>query len=98
MRKETCIQLPSQMREMCIHLYGFVIFNETFLDEIKKKTCQVNIIWTNSRNFMLIVVCFCFPRILNKLTPDKFEKLCHELIGVGIETKYILKGVILLVS
>lgn len=36
MRKETCIQLPSQMREMCIHLYGFVISDETFLDEIKK--------------------------------------------------------------
>lgn len=35
--------------------------------------------------------------ILNKLTPDKFEKLCHELLQVGIETKYILKGVILLV-
>lgn len=35
--------------------------------------------------------------ILNKLTPDKFEKLCHELLSVGIETKYILKGVILLV-
>lgn len=42
--------------------------------------------------------CFCFCRILNKLTPDKFEKLCNELLGVGIETKYILKGVILLVS
>ena len=41
---------------------------------------------------------FCFLRILNKLTPDKFEKLCNELLGVGIETKYILKGVILLVS
>ena len=37
-------------------------------------------------------------RILNKLTPDKFDKLCNELLGVGIETKYILKGVILLVS
>lgn len=35
--------------------------------------------------------------ILNKLTPDKFDKLCHELLGVGIQTKYILKGVILLV-
>lgn len=35
--------------------------------------------------------------ILNKLTPDKFDKLCNELLGVGIETKYILKGVILLV-
>lgn len=51
-----------------------------------------------TRNFMLMVKCSCFHRILNKLTPDKFEKLCHELLGVGIETKYILKGVILLVS
>ena len=37
-------------------------------------------------------------RILNKLTPEKFEKLCNELLHVGIETKFILKGIILLVS
>lgn len=42
--------------------------------------------------------CSSFLRILNKLTPDKFDKLCNELLGVGIETKYILKGLILLVS
>ena len=57
---------------------------------------------------MLLPLCHPHPRlmvhisfvcrILNKLTPDKFDKLCHELLGVGIETKYILKGVILLVS
>ena len=38
-----------------------------------------------------------FFRILNKLTPDKFNKLSRELLNVGIDTKYILKGVILLV-
>lgn len=39
-----------------------------------------------------------FIRILNKLTPEKFEKLSDELLHVGIETKFILKGIILLVS
>lgn len=39
-------------------------------------------------------VCFS---VLNKLTPDKFDKLFYELLNVGIETKYILKGLILLV-
>lgn len=49
---------------------------------------------------LLDIRCSCLSslRILNKLTPDKFDKLCNELLGVGIETKYILKGVILLVS
>ena len=53
----------------------------------------------NFRNSILMenyISHFC--RILNKLTPDKFDKLCNELLEVGIETKYILKGVILLVS
>lgn len=36
--------------------------------------------------------------ILNKLTPEKFDKLCLELLNVGVESKLILKGVILLVS
>lgn len=35
--------------------------------------------------------------ILNKLTPDKFDKLCLELLNVGISNKNILKGIILLV-
>lgn len=39
-----------------------------------------------------------FPSILNKLTPEKFDKLCLELLNVGVESKLILKGVILLVS
>ena len=56
-----------------------------------------NTILDSSKCIVNGVVCFdC--RILNKLTPDKFDKLCNELLGVGIETKYILKGVILLVS
>ena len=41
------------------------------------------------------VLCF---RILNKLSPEKFDKLSLELLNVGIETQVILKGVILLVS
>ncbi|KAM9605488.1 eukaryotic translation initiation factor 4 gamma 2 isoform 2-T2 [Morphnus guianensis] len=35
--------------------------------------------------------------ILNKLTPEKFDKLCLELLNVGVESKLILKGVILLI-
>ncbi|XP_065191358.1 eukaryotic translation initiation factor 4 gamma 2-like [Sycon ciliatum] len=35
--------------------------------------------------------------ILNKLTPDKFDKLCNELVQVGIESKDLLKTVILLI-
>lgn len=42
-------------------------------------------------------MCFS-PSILNKLTPEKFDKLCLELLNVGVESKLILKGVILLVS
>ena len=36
--------------------------------------------------------------ILNKLTPEKFDKLSLELLNVGIDTQVILKGIILLVS
>ena len=36
--------------------------------------------------------------ILNKLTPEKFDKLCLELLNVGVESKLILKGVILLIG
>ncbi|XP_029438948.1 eukaryotic translation initiation factor 4 gamma 2, partial [Rhinatrema bivittatum] len=35
--------------------------------------------------------------ILNKLTPEKFDKLCLELLNVGVDSKLILKGVILLI-
>jgi len=35
--------------------------------------------------------------ILNKLTPEKFDKLCLELLNVGIDSKVVLKGVILLI-
>ncbi|XP_064601391.1 eukaryotic translation initiation factor 4 gamma 2-like [Liolophura sinensis] len=35
--------------------------------------------------------------ILNKLTPDKFDKLSLELLNVGIESQVILKGIILLI-
>ena len=38
-----------------------------------------------------------FTRILNKLTPDKFDKLSLELLNVGIDSPQILKGIILLV-
>lgn len=36
--------------------------------------------------------------ILNKLTPEKFDKLCLELLNVGVDSKHVLKGIILLVS
>jgi len=35
--------------------------------------------------------------ILNKLTPEKFDKLCLELLNVGVDAKLVLKGVILLI-
>jgi len=45
---------------------------------------------------MLTVHLIC--RILNKLTPDKFDKLSLELLNVGIDSQTVLKGIILLVS
>lgn len=42
-------------------------------------------------------VSFAFS-ILNKLTPEKFDKLCLELLNVGVDSKVVLKGIILLVS
>ncbi|KAF0043182.1 hypothetical protein F2P81_004519 [Scophthalmus maximus] len=35
--------------------------------------------------------------ILNKLTPEKFDKLCLELLNVGVDSKHVLKGIILLI-
>lgn len=35
--------------------------------------------------------------ILNKLTPEKFEKLRRELVVVGLDSTHVLKGVILLI-
>ncbi|XP_005724426.2 eukaryotic translation initiation factor 4 gamma 2a [Pundamilia nyererei] len=35
--------------------------------------------------------------ILNKLTPEKFDKLCLELLNVGVDSKVVLKGIILLI-
>ena len=41
----------------------------------------------------------CFnSSILNKLTPEKFDKLSLELLNVGIANQVILKGIILLVG
>jgi translation initiation factor 4G len=46
----------------------------------------------------VIDVFFVFVcRILNKLTPEKFDKLSLELLNVGIDSPVVLKGVILLV-
>lgn len=44
---------------------------------------------------------FCSPKvrgILNKLTPEKFEKLSDDLLEVELNSDKILKGVIFLVS
>ena len=48
--------------------------------------------------FMMLLQCCLLFSILNKLTPEKFDKLCLELLNVGIESKLVLKGIILLVS
>lgn len=39
-----------------------------------------------------------FFSILNKLTPEKFDKLSLELLNVGINSELVLRGVILLVN
>lgn len=65
-------------------------------------TCILEIV----KFFHFIEACTLFDkyfdwfyfRILNKLTPEKFDKLSLELLNVGIETNTILHGVILLVS
>lgn len=50
-------------------------------------------------NLSILIWIFKSPfRILNKLTPEKFDKLSLELLNVGIESHVILKGIILLVS
>ena len=49
--------------------------------------------------FVHITFITLVHRILNKLTPDNFEKLSFELARhAGINNKEILKGAILLVS
>ncbi|XP_076801566.1 eukaryotic translation initiation factor 4 gamma 2-like [Clavelina lepadiformis] len=35
--------------------------------------------------------------ILNKLTPEKFDKLCQDILNIGIESKVILKGIVILI-
>ena len=35
--------------------------------------------------------------ILNKITPEKFEKLTVDILQVGLDSTIVLKGVILLV-
>lgn len=73
---------------------------------MKKREEIFNCCKINKLNYL--VVCAskeesksCLPfssRILNKLSPEKFDKLSLELLNVGIESQVILKGVILLVS
>ena len=43
-----------------------------------------------------VMMCLLLS-ILNKLTPEKFDKLCLDLLNAGIESKTVLKGIILLV-
>jgi len=45
--------------------------------------------------FYLFKPCFS---ILNKLTPERFDKLCLELLNVGIDSEPTLRGLIILVS
>ena len=45
-------------------------------------------------NFMT----FQIRGILNKITPEKFEKLTVDILNVGLDSTIVLKGVILLVS
>ena len=54
-------------------------------------TCGLNLI---DINLMFVFLSFS---ILNKLTPEKFDRLVFDLINLGINSKNILKGIILLV-
>ena len=36
--------------------------------------------------------------ILNKLTPEKFDKLINDILNIGLDSSTVLKGVIVLVS
>lgn len=38
-----------------------------------------------------------FISILNKITPDKFDKLSRELLDLGLESQDVLKRVLLLI-
>ena len=44
-------------------------------------------------NFMT----FQIRGILNKITPEKFEKLTVDILNVGLDSTIVLKGAILLV-
>ena len=48
--------------------------------------------------FFTISSSFQVRGILNKLTPEKFEKLISDILNIGLDSTTILKGVILLVS
>jgi hypothetical protein len=58
-------------------------------------TCERIMPWSQSyvRNLSLQV-----RGILNKLTPEKFQKLSDDLLQTELNSGVILKGVILLVS
>jgi MIF4G domain. len=59
-------------------------------------THEINMAWSqsyNMRNLLLQV-----RGILNKLTPEKFQKLSDDLLQTELNSGVILKGVILLVS
>uniref|UniRef100_A0A7N6C357 Eukaryotic translation initiation factor 4 gamma 2 n=1 Tax=Anabas testudineus TaxID=64144 RepID=A0A7N6C357_ANATE len=53
--------------------------------------------YTNHSEFIDLLSIFLFISILNKLTPEKFDKLCLELLNVGVDSKLVLKGIILLI-
>ena len=48
-------------------------------------------------NFCTILY-FQIRGVLNKLTPEKFDKLINEILSVDLSSTDILKGVIILVS
>ena len=47
---------------------------------------------------LLNPMSFQIRGILNKITPEKFEKLTVDILNVGLDSTIVLKGVILLVS
>lgn len=35
--------------------------------------------------------------VLNKITPEKFEPLCQEILNIGIDSKFLLEGIAVLI-
>ncbi len=72
-------------------------FTISTADTGRKIVGEFTDLWFFQCSIFQIIILFN-SSILNKLTPEKFDKLSLELLNVGITNQIILKGIILLVS